>query len=113
MRVKVWGGAGEYGRSCYFIENKAETLLFDCGINRSCTDCYPKIEKEKVPFLQAVFISHIHEDHTMGLPLLAKYGYREKFGSLVIHYSSSRYISKNGKATIKKKEKTYHIINVI
>ena len=78
MRVKVWGGAGEYGRSCYFIENKAETLLFDCGIHRSCTDCYPKIEKEPIPFLQAVFISHIHEDHTMGLPLLAKYGYKKK-----------------------------------
>ena len=22
MRVEVWGGAGEYGRSCYFVKNK-------------------------------------------------------------------------------------------
>ena len=27
--------------------------------------------------LDAVFLSHIHEDHTMGLPLLAKYGYKK------------------------------------
>ncbi|OQR55773.1 MBL fold metallo-hydrolase [Bacillus sp. CDB3] len=78
MRMEVWGGAGEYGRSCYFIKNKETKILFDCGINRSYVDSYPKIEREIVPFLDAVFLSHIHEDHTMGLPLLAKYGYKKK-----------------------------------
>lgn len=78
MRVEVWGGAGEYGRSCYFVKNKETKILFDCGINRSYEDSYPKIEREVVPFLDAVFLSHIHEDHTMGLPLLAKYGYKKK-----------------------------------
>ncbi len=24
MRVEVWGGAGEYGRSCYFVKNKRQ-----------------------------------------------------------------------------------------
>ncbi len=78
MRIEVWGGAGEYGRSCYFVKNKETKILFDCGINRSYEDSYPKIEREVVPFLDAVFLSHIHEDHTMGLPLLAKYGYKKK-----------------------------------
>lgn len=78
MRVEVWGGAGEYGRSCYFVKNKETKILFDCGINRSYEDSYPKIVREVVPFLDAVFLSHIHEDHTMGLPLLAKYGYNKK-----------------------------------
>ncbi|MFJ8526946.1 MBL fold metallo-hydrolase [Bacillus sp. NPDC094106] len=78
MKVKVWGGAGEYGRSCYYVENKTEKIVFDCGINRSCVDGYPKVEKEVVPLLQAVFLSHIHEDHTMGLPLLAKHGYKQQ-----------------------------------
>ncbi|PGS97004.1 MBL fold metallo-hydrolase [Bacillus anthracis] len=78
MRIEVWGGAGEYGRSCYFVKNKETKIVFDCGINRSYEDSYPKIEREVVPFLDAVFLSHIHEDHTMGLPLLAKYGYKKK-----------------------------------
>ncbi|PFH84101.1 MBL fold metallo-hydrolase [Bacillus cereus] len=78
MRVEVWGGAGEYGRSCYFVKNKGTKIVFDCGINRSYEDSYPKIEREVVPFLDAVFLSHIHEDHTMGLPLLTKYGYKKK-----------------------------------
>ena len=77
MRVEVWGGAGEYGRSCYFVKNKETKIVFDCGINRSYEDGYPKIEREVAPFLDAVFLSHIHEDHTMGLPLLAKYGYKK------------------------------------
>lgn len=50
MRVEVWGGAGEYGRSCYFVKNKETKILFDCGINRSYEDSYPKIEREAVPF---------------------------------------------------------------
>ncbi|PEC83266.1 MBL fold metallo-hydrolase [Bacillus cereus] len=78
MRIEVWGGAGEYGRSCYFVKNKEKKIVFDCGINRSYEDSYPKIDREVVPYLDAVFLSHIHEDHTMGLPLLAKYGYKKK-----------------------------------
>ena len=42
MRVEVWGGAGEYGRSCYFVKNKETKIVFDCGINRSYENGYPK-----------------------------------------------------------------------
>ena len=79
-----------------FCKNKETKIVFDCGINRSYEDGYPKIEREVAPFLDAVFLSHIHEDHTMGLPLLAKYGYKKKFGRLVIRRSNCRYIMKNG-----------------
>ena len=79
-----------------FCKNKETKIVFDCGINRSYEDGYPKIEREAAPFLDAVFLSHIHEDHTMGLPLLAKYGYKKKFGRLVIRRSNCRYIMKNG-----------------
>ena len=46
---EVWGGAGEYGR-LLFCKNKETKILFDCGINRSYEDSYPKIEREAVPF---------------------------------------------------------------
>ncbi len=72
MRVEVWGGAGEYGRSCYFVKNKETKIVFDCGINRSYEDSYPKIEREVVPFLEAVFLSHIHEDHYDGFTFISE-----------------------------------------
>lgn len=109
MRVEVWGGAGEYGRSCYFVKNKETKILFDCGINRSYKDSYPKIEREVVPFLDAVFLSHIHEDHTMGLPLLAKLDIRKKYGQLVIRRSNSQLTMKNGETTIWRKDGMYLI----
>ena len=60
-----------------FCKNKETKIVFDCGINRSYENGYPKIERS-CSILDAVFLSHIHEDHTMGLPLLAKYGYKKK-----------------------------------
>ena len=71
------GRSGRIRSLLLLCKNKETKILFDCGINRSYEDSYPKIEREVVPFLDAVFLSHIHEDHTMGLPLLAKYGYKK------------------------------------
>lgn len=113
MRMEVWGGAGEYGRSCYFVKNKEMKIVFDCGINRSYEESYPKIEREIVTFLDAVFLSHIHEDHTMGLPLLTKYGYKKKFGRLVIRRSNCQLILKNGETTIFQKGGIYLITTKI
>ncbi len=58
MRVEVWGGAGEYGRSCYFVKNKETKIVFDCGINRSYEDGYPKIERSCSIFRCGIFITY-------------------------------------------------------
>lgn len=39
---------------------------------------YPLLDAAVIPQLQAVFLSHAHEDHSMALPLLYKYGYKGK-----------------------------------
>lgn len=76
MKLHIWGGAGEHGRSCYLIIGEQHRILFDCGVKKEGTGQYPLLDPEQVSQLTAVFLSHAHEDHSMALPLLYKYGYK-------------------------------------
>lgn len=76
MKVVVWGGAGEHGRSCYYIQNEDFSVLLDCGGKKEKGGIYPLLDKHLVSKLNAVFLSHAHEDHSMGLPLLYKLGFK-------------------------------------
>jgi len=96
-RLQVWGGAGEHGRSCYVITGTNQSLMLDCGVKKSLDDSYPLIEKEQIPGLNAVLLSHAHEDHSMSIPLLYRYGYtgdiwttRETAGQLERYFFSWR-----------------------
>ncbi|MDP4095731.1 MBL fold metallo-hydrolase [Paenibacillus sp. P96] len=75
MNLKVWGGAGEHGRSAYLLRGSRVHLLLDCGVKREGTGEYPLFEPDVVPKLDAVFLSHAHEDHSVALPLLYRLGY--------------------------------------
>lgn len=75
MKLKVWGGAGEHGRSAYVLSGSGINLLLDCGVKREGSGEYPLIEAELVPHLDAVFLSHAHEDHSVAIPLLYRLGY--------------------------------------
>ncbi|MDO3412221.1 MBL fold metallo-hydrolase [Saccharibacillus sp. CPCC 101409] len=75
MKLHNWGGAGEHGRSCYYIEGENVRLLLDCGVKKEAAGQYPLLDPAKIPELDAVFLSHAHDDHAMALPLLYKYGY--------------------------------------
>lgn len=70
------GGVGEYGKNCFYIEGKNSRILLDCGIKRGTKTEYPEVEKMDIKALDAVFLSHIHDDHCIGLPLLYKQGYK-------------------------------------
>lgn len=76
MQLDIWGGAGEHGRSCYFIHNEHARVLLDCGVKKTGAGQYPLLSASVIPQLDAVFLSHAHEDHSMALPLLYKFGYR-------------------------------------
>ncbi|ANS77337.1 hypothetical protein AWM70_19210 [Paenibacillus yonginensis] len=76
MKLHVWGGAGEHGRSCYLIAGERHRILFDCGVKKEDEGQYPLLDPEIIPQLTAVFLSHAHEDHSMALPLLYKQGYK-------------------------------------
>ncbi|MDR6554125.1 MBL fold metallo-hydrolase [Paenibacillus qinlingensis] len=75
MHVEVWGGAGEHGRSCYWIGNTRSSIMLDCGVKREGIGEYPLLDAAKVAALDAVFLSHAHEDHSIAIPLLYKLGY--------------------------------------
>lgn len=76
MKLKVWGGAGEHGRSAYVLSGSRIHLLLDCGVKRESAGEYPLMEPDLVPRLDAVFLSHAHEDHSAALPMLYRLGYR-------------------------------------
>ncbi|MGY5484189.1 MBL fold metallo-hydrolase [Paenibacillus sp. ALE2] len=75
-KLRIWGGAGEHGRSCYVFEGKQHRIMLDCGVKKEGTGQYPVFPPQKVKELTTVLLSHAHEDHSMALPLLYKYGYR-------------------------------------
>lgn len=76
MKLKVWGGAGEHGRSCYICSGERHRIMFDCGVKKEEQGVYPLLDAEEVKGLTAVFLSHAHEDHSMAIPLLYKLGYK-------------------------------------
>lgn len=78
IRLTVWGGAGEHGRSCYYIEIAGKRIMLDCGVKKEQSGEYPLLDRQKVQQLDAVFLSHAHEDHSMALPLLVKMGFTGK-----------------------------------
>ncbi|MEK4664405.1 MBL fold metallo-hydrolase [Priestia sp. FSL H7-0729] len=76
IKLNVWGGAGEHGRSAYLLSGSRFRLLLDCGVKKEGTGQYPLIDPEIVPQLDAVLLSHAHEDHSVAIPLLYKMGYQ-------------------------------------
>lgn len=74
-KLTIWGGAGEHGRSSYLLNGKRFRLLLDCGVKRGGAGEYPLIELDEVRRLDVVLLSHAHEDHSVGLPLLYAQGY--------------------------------------
>jgi len=80
--LTAFGGSGENGRNCYAIGMDDEFILLDCGVKREIVDgqvgFYPALTKEIVSKIKAVFLSHCHEDHVAGLPLLYELGYQGK-----------------------------------
>src|SRR5579872_940458 len=58
--------------NCYYIGNDQEAILVDAGL--SCRETEKRMRRlglslEKV---KAVFVSHEHDDHIKGLPVLTK-----------------------------------------
>ncbi|MEK4271922.1 MBL fold metallo-hydrolase [Paenibacillus sp. FSL R7-0026] len=76
IKLNVWGGAGEHGRSAYLLRGSNVRLLLDCGVKKEGTGEYPLIDPKIVPQLDAVLLSHAHEDHSVAIPLLYKMGYQ-------------------------------------
>jgi len=78
MEVLFLGGASEQGRSCIVVSTKDAKVMVDCGVKREFgegfTGRYPQFDLVDLNSLDAVLVSHAHEDHCAALPLLRRMG---------------------------------------
>jgi phosphoribosyl 1,2-cyclic phosphodiesterase len=58
--------------NCYYIGNGQEAILVDAGI--SCREIEKRLKRLglRIDKIKAVFVSHEHADHILGVPVLAK-----------------------------------------
>ncbi|MEN0645401.1 MBL fold metallo-hydrolase [Alkalicoccobacillus gibsonii] len=77
MNLTNLGGVKEYGRNCFLLTDHTTNarIMLDCGVRNGSPEVYPEITEEIAQSLQAVFISHVHNDHIGALPLLAEKGF--------------------------------------
>jgi glyoxylase-like metal-dependent hydrolase (beta-lactamase superfamily II) len=80
MLIDLYGGFGEKGRTSVGIRSDRR-LLFDAGIKVGAKgrEYYPAIAQSDVAALDAVFISHAHEDHIGALHWLRASGFQGSF----------------------------------
>ncbi|EJM99323.1 MBL fold metallo-hydrolase [Phyllobacterium sp. YR531] len=77
MRIDLYGGFGEKGRTSVGIASGGKNILLDVGIKVGATgrEYYSAIDDAAIQKLDAVFISHAHEDHIGGLAWLQSRGF--------------------------------------
>ncbi len=77
MKLVVAGGVGEHGRSCFLVQGETIRFLVDCGMMADTPEApYPRLGREQICHLDAVFLTHSHADHTGALPWLYENGFR-------------------------------------
>lgn len=77
MQVDLHGGFGEKGRTSVAIRGAGSHILLDVGIKVGAfgREYYPAIDRN-IEAIQALFLSHAHEDHVGALSWLLAEGYR-------------------------------------
>src|SRR5258707_13090310 len=80
VRIVFLGGLGEIGRNCFCLEVDDRILVVDCGIMFPDADM-PGIDlvlpdftylRENADRVEAVLLTHAHEDHAGGLAFLLR-----------------------------------------
>jgi phosphoribosyl 1,2-cyclic phosphodiesterase len=58
--------------NCYYVGNDQEAILVDAGL--SCRETEKRMRRLGLPVerVKAIFVSHEHDDHIRGIPIIAK-----------------------------------------
>lgn len=69
MKLRIHGGIGEKGRTCIGVEHDKTRLLLDVGVDTSARGAayYPAITRAELERLDAIIVTHAHEDHVAAL----------------------------------------------
>ena len=79
MRLDLYGGFGEKGRTCLGVESAGFRLLLDAGVKTSAHgrgDYYPAIDRNALSAVDAIVVTHAHEDHVAALGWCIAGGFR-------------------------------------
>ena len=83
MKLRLYGGFGEKGRTSLGIESASTRLIIDAGINTNAPRdadweraYYPAISPADLAAADALIITHAHEDHLGGLGWCLRHGFR-------------------------------------
>ena len=79
MRLDLYGGFGEKGRTCVGVETNGYRLLLDAGVNTSVprdAGYYPAIPVDALRAADAIVVTHGHEDHAAALGWCIAQGFR-------------------------------------
>ena len=90
-RIKLKGGYGEHGRSCFMVEYIPHRYcMIDCGILDTDVNPCPSISEQEAKSTDYLFLTHTHKDHTGAVKYLLTKGFN---GTIIL--------SKQTKETIK------------
>ena len=72
MRVYITSLNSGSNGNCYYIGNEQEAILIDAGL--SCRETEKRMRKLglSMEIVRGIFVSHEHDDHIRGIPILAK-----------------------------------------
>ncbi|MGO4174559.1 MBL fold metallo-hydrolase [Bosea sp. TAF32] len=78
MKLTIHGGVGEKGRTCIGVEEGGTRLLLDAGVDTSVPrgpSYYPAISPSELERLDAIIVTHAHEDHVAALGWCLAHGF--------------------------------------
>ena len=74
--IKLKGGYGEHGRSCFMFMYKPDRYcMMDCGILDTDEHPEPYLSEEEAQSTDYLFLSHSHKDHTGAVMYLINKGF--------------------------------------
>jgi hypothetical protein len=79
VRIRLHGGFGEKGRTSIGVESGGFSVLLDAGVKTSAAgtaDYHPAITPAEIAALDAIVVTHGHEDHVAALGWCLERGFR-------------------------------------